>query len=728
MKPARWIALLLLIFLIAGEARAQEPVPAPRKKIGVVLSGGSARGFIHVGVLRWFEEHRIPVDYVGGTSMGALAGGLYAMGMNSKEIDEFVRGIDWERAISPEPPYNDLAFRRKEDRREFPTSFEFGLRNGLRAPSALSPGQGVELLLERVALPYGTLASFDELPTPFRCMATDLVEGKPVLLANGNLAEAMRASMSLPGIFAPVARGQQVLVDGGLLNNLPVDVVKQMGAEIIIVVTIFEPAAPDAARLSLLGVAGRSIDVMIDDNARRNLQLADLVLSPDTNGLGKSDFDRYAEFQQRGYDEAVRKARFLETLAVSEAEWKALQATRQARRRSVVLTPAFIAVEGVSPAQQRSLELGLRGLLGQPLETNRIEEALRRIAGLGRYASADYRLDQRDGREGLRVIVREKTHGPPILKAILNIDGSEIDDVRFEIAARLTFMDAGGPNSEWRNDFSLGNSNRISSEYYWRVGGSPLFLAPRGFVDYSRTNVYAGRARLATYAQNSVGAAVDAGFAFRRLGEMRVGYMLDHLDAHVATGAAGLPSVTGLFHSVRAQWAIDWRDAPIIPRRGFSWRAAGQWVMAGPLVAEPYPVLESRLLLAVPLTARAHLMASASGGTTAGKHVTLQPFTLGGPLRLSALGQDQLRGENYYSAGFFYLHSLSSRPLTLLGRTYVSAGYELGQAFNTMTVASPFHNGVIGLASETPLGGFFFGGSIGQNGERKMFFRLGRLF
>ncbi|MBI3483829.1 MAG: patatin-like phospholipase family protein [Acidobacteria bacterium] len=719
----------ILVLLLAVSCAAAQDRPAPhRKKIGLVLSGGSARGFIHVGVIRWLEENRIPVDYVAGTSMGGLVGGMYASGFTAQEIDTFIRKIQWSDVLRPDPPYPDLTFRRKQDRRDLPTAFELGMRGGLRAPSGLSPGEGVELMLARFALPYGRMRSFDDLPTPFRCMATDLVEGKSVVLEDGDLAQALRATMSLPGVFAPLPRGNQMLVDGGLLNNLPVDVAKKMGADIIIAVTIFEPPNRDAAHLSLLGVAGRSIDVMIDDNAQRNLQLADVILSPDTTGLEKADFDLYAEFERRGYDEAVRKARFLETLAVGETEWQAFLAARQARRRQIAFAPQFVEVEGVSGREKENLEKSLRSLVGHPLDTAQVDKEMTRITGLGRYSTADYVMAEKNGQAGLRIIVREKTHGPPILKAIMNLDGSEIDDVRFEVAARLTFFDFGGPHSEWRTDFSFGNRNRLVSEYYWRIGGGPVFLAPRGFVDYSRINLYSGDFRIAQYAQNKLGTGLDAGVSFGRWGEVRAGYELNHLDAHVSTGSAALPSIEGIYHSFRAQWAVDRLQQAIIPRHGFFWRAGTQWIFDGPQVTQPYPVIESQITIAVPLSNRSHVITALSGGTTAGKNVVLAPFTMGGPVRLSALGQDQLRGTNSYYGGFFFMRSLSGRPATLLNRTYWSLGYELGSAFRDVNQGSPFHDGIFGVASETPLGGFFVGGSVGQNGEHKLFFRLGRLF
>src|SRR5262245_22785427 len=241
--------LVLILSVLTPPLRAQQapgPVASPvqtqanpgatqantaqrqRPRIGVALEGGGAMGLAHIGVLKWFEEHQIPVDYVAGTSMGGLVGGFYATGMTPEEMRSLISGLDWRKILSDRTPYEDLSYRRKEDQRAYPNSLVFGLRHGLSAPAGLIPGHQIGLLIDRVTLPYYELPTFDALPVPFRCVATDLVSGKPYVFKDGSLAVALRATMSIPGAFSPVHDGQTVFVDGGLLNNLPTDVVRDM--------------------------------------------------------------------------------------------------------------------------------------------------------------------------------------------------------------------------------------------------------------------------------------------------------------------------------------------------------------------------------------------------------------------------------------------------------------------------------------------------------------------
>ena len=242
-------------WLIAGCGCTWSQQPNPRPKIAVALQGGGAKGLAHIGVLQWLEDHHIPVDYVAGTSMGGLVGGLYATGHSPAEIKRIVTDISWPEVLSGKTPYSDLSFRRKEDLRAFPNGLELGLKQGLQAPGGLVSGHEVRLVIDSNVLPYSDGRSFDKLPIPFRCVATDLISGKSVVFHGGSLADALRATMSIPGVFSPVKEDGKILADGGLLNNLPTDVAKQMGADIVIGVHLSTGPAVPANLNSMFQVA-----------------------------------------------------------------------------------------------------------------------------------------------------------------------------------------------------------------------------------------------------------------------------------------------------------------------------------------------------------------------------------------------------------------------------------------------------------------------------------------
>lgn len=725
----RVVCLLLALAFAAGEpAYSQEDRKAvKRPKVGLVLAGGSAVGLAHVGVIRWLEEHRIPVDYVAGASMGGLVAGVYATGHDSRQMEEFVAAIDWQAALRINTPFQDLSFRRKEDRRQFPTALEVGLKGGFKLPMGLSPGHGVGLVISRISAPYEELKSFDQLPIPFRCVATDLVRAREVVFSSGSLFDALRATMSIPGVFAPLRLGNQVLVDGGVLNNLPIDVVRAMGAEVIIAVGLEAPDT-DSAYDDLLAVVRRSVGIMVSASEKRNIKSlgrADLILLPDLTGFSSSSYDRAKDLADRGYEEAERKARFLEILAVDQQAWTALRAERQKRRRPDWIAPEFVDIQGMPPGRTSRLPDELRDKLANAAGRPQFEEALTATTGLGRYKSADYDFVERNGRQGIQVRVHEKQYAPPFLNTGLFISGSNSEGLKLGVAARLTFMDALSPNAEWRTDFSLGTDNRVASEYYYRLNGTRFFVAPGSFL-YQRSQDFFdhGDTSQFTYKVREYGGRFDVGFT-GRFSEVRLGYKVSKFHTYVTSGTPGLTPLSGAAGAARLRFTHDRMDH-IVPSRGLYFTFEGEWVNRWPGARKQFPILESRISYARTLGTAYSLLNTASGGTTVNNGFGFPPFTLGGPGRLASLARYQLIGNHYYYNGLYLMRSLSKQRLPVLRGFRAILGYELGNAFTSGDPRRPFHDGVAGLIRETPIGVVFFGGSIGERGEKKVFVTVGR--
>src|ERR1022692_2179920 len=269
---------IVLIFFVIPAVAQEQPPKSKRSTVGLVLQGGGALGLAHVGVITWLEEHHIPVDYIAGTSMGGLVGAVYATGHNAAEMRQIVNGIPWDEVLSPYTPFDDLSFRRKQDARDYPNSLEFGIRKGIQFPGGLNSGQQVSLVLDKIALPYSEIKSFNDLPTPFACVATDLVSGKPKVFRSGSLSLALRSTMSLPGIFTPVRTKDAIYADGGLLQNIPVEEAKQMGADLTLAVRLAEAPMVANSNLSSFSVLGQSISVMISANELLSMEKADILI------------------------------------------------------------------------------------------------------------------------------------------------------------------------------------------------------------------------------------------------------------------------------------------------------------------------------------------------------------------------------------------------------------------------------------------------------------------
>ncbi len=360
---------LCVLFLAGSGVTAQTGGSAPNSpkklKIGLVLSGGGARGLAHIGVLKWLEEHRIPVDYLAGTSMGGLVGGMYAMGKTPEEMASFVKTIQWGEAFASVPDYEDLNYRRREDRRVYQIELEMGAKKGISLPTGLSTGHYIGLMFDRLTLPYSSIASFDDLPIPFRCMATDFLAGKPVTMKDGSLGSAMRATMSIPGVFPPVERDGKILVDGFLLNNIPTDAMREMKPDVVIAVDIGTPIGDMKDIQSLTGILGQSNLIMTIENDRRNLRLADVIIAPELGSQTTLDFSNIDKVIDLGYQGAASKAAILEKFSMDETTWQEHQKAQKSRMLTGIPVPDEIQITGVDEKVQQIMKKNLGEFRGK---------------------------------------------------------------------------------------------------------------------------------------------------------------------------------------------------------------------------------------------------------------------------------------------------------------------------------------------------------------------------
>lgn len=726
----RFVFLLLLFVLPASLLAQQNAAGRPRPKIGLALEGGGAMGLAHIGVLKWFEEHHIPVDYVAGTSMGGLVGGFYATGMTPDELKTLIDGMDWRKILSDHTPYEDLSFRRKEDQRAYPNSLVFGLRDGLSLPAGLNAGHQIGLLIDRVTLPYDQVPSFDALPVPFRCVATDLVSRKSHVFQDGSLAAALRSTMSIPGAFAPVHDGKAVYVDGGLLDNLPTDVVRQMGAEIVIAVHL-ETAPPQGKDIqSAFTVLDQSVHVVLEENELHSLAQADAVVSVPLGDFHTVDYAKSAQIMKLGYDAANSRARLLEAFALGDADWQEHQQVREARKQSAVPVPQFIEVAGTSAHEATDVTRYVQRFEGKPLNPEKLDEVLTRLTGVGRYASAGYQLIQKDGRTGLRIDVVEKNDAPPMFQTAFEVDGSQSGNVDLTMGTRFTFMDVAGFRSEWRTDLLLGNTYGIQMELFRPFRAeSRWFFAPHADASDTTFQIYAKDDPLADYRIYRINVGGDIGYSFGRFSELRVGYGIGSLNTKLRLGAPEIPSVEGRVGQTRLRYLLDHTDDPVIPRRGFSAETNFRWFDQSPAANGGFPAMDLKLGYFQPITKPASLFFESEGGTTFGATSTGIPqFFLGGPGRLSAYGQNEFQGNQYYLLRAGYLHDLLTLPPFVGKKVYVVGSYEIGKMYGVTTGSELPNDVAVGFLAETAVGPFFIGGSVGDSGHRKWFFQLGRVF
>ncbi len=714
MKFAGWVLAMLWAVSMQAALAAEAPGPAgkegasgTRPRIGLVLSGGGARGLAHVGVLKVLERERIPVDVIAGTSMGAIVGGLYASGMSAEQVAEEVRQLDWDNVFASRVDRRELTQRRKEQDFEVSPLLEIGIgADGLRAPLGSISSRGLESHLRRLTLATRQIKSFDQLPTPFRAVATDMETGQPVIMQDGDLAIALRSSMSVPGVFAPVEVNGRILGDGGLVNNTPVDVARQMGAERLIVVNIGTPLASRETLASLTGVTAQMINILTEQNVQRSLGTLtprDVLIAPELHGLTAADFNRAPEFMNLGELQAEAMVLRMQDLKLSEADYEAWKARRQ--QRIVPPAPlAFVRFEGSRLTQPDARSDILQTQPDQVFDVAKAERDLRVLAATGDYQRIDYRLVRTpEGQDGLVFELLDKAWGPDYLQ--MGLDFSADNQGRSAFNLKLVhnrhWLDRAG--TEWRNFLRLGTSPAVGSELYrpmnWRLPDGLSGFLSGAFTSQRRTWEYFrdpdGKVD-ATVERTTTDITLDAGLNWRELGEWRLGLYhqgrrdnttlasADYAMARTGSGFEGIDVERWRERGWRLKAVFDQLDHAYFPTLG--WRVEGNLM---------YGRVSRRDVLPDPEGRARHFELQGQTAHTWGAH-TLNLFTrlglsdgaspgiprygLGGFQQLSGYGNFQVSGEQVGLVRLGYYARLTDMALTR--GLFVGTSLEAGNAWD----------------------------------------------
>ncbi len=726
------LSCILLSTVVCNPQVVTKPAATGHPKLGIVLEGGGALGLAHIGVLQWMEENRIPVSYVAGTSMGGLVGGIYATGRTPAEVKEITDGINWDEVLRGQTPFQDLSFRRKQDAHEVPNSLEFGLRKGLQFPGGFNSGQQVTLILDRVSLPYSELTSFNDLPIPFACVATDLVSGKPHVFHNGPLSLALRSTMSLPGLFSPVRTGDHVYADGGLLNNIPIDVAKEMGADIVIGIHLETQPLSPTTPLSSFAVLGESISVMIAANELRSMEQADVLVTVPLQKYTSLDYGAAAAIIKAGYDAAAAKAKVLSAFSVSEAEWQQYLADRNARKKTTPI-PTFVQVAGAKSELAESIQKRLSVDVGKPVDTTLVDAQMMRLQGGGRFANVSYSMVEKQGAQGLEIRTEQKAYAPPTVRPIILIDGSDYNNVLFSMGARFTFLDFGSYRSELRSDAIIGSQYLIDSEYYHPfTPTTDWFVAPRGGANSTQLYVYNGDTQIATYRNRQVTGGMDVGYGFGTTGELRLGVEGGYIKLSPQIGnSAVLPTVSGSTSDARLQYQLNTLDNPVIPRSGESLTMYTKGFYTNPAAPHSFPVSEVQSQSFFRISEPSSVFFTASGGSTYGYKAGIPAFSLGGSQRLVAWNTNELYANQYFLGQLGYIRELAKLPPFLGSNIEFIGLYEMGKTYKLTLGPKPPNlplDGAAGIIVNTIFGPVELAGAIGDYGRGRFFFRIGRIF
>jgi NTE family protein len=536
----------------------------------------------------------------------------------------------------------------------------------------------------------------------------------------------------LPGIFNPVHYDGHIYVDGGLLNNIPVSVAKEMGAERVLGVHLEVAQLKPDATLNSFQVLGESISAVIAANEREAMEDADVVVTVPLQKFSSMDYSKADALIKAGYDAAAANTEKLALFSVDEAAWKVYLANREERRRSAA-TPQFVQVTGVDSKISEPLSQQMSDLAEKPVDSASLERAILELDGTGPFSRLNYSMIQQDGKPGLQIEAQEKPYSPPTVRPLIVIDGSDYNDVFFSLGARITFMDFGGYRRELRNDVIVGSHYGITSEYYRPfTPASKWFIAPRAGFNSTQFPVYNGSNLLALYRNRQSVGGLDLGYSLGRSSELRLGYEggRQRLSPQIGNDKR-LPTVSGTTGDVNLQYSLNRLDDPVVPRSGESLKFFTKYFHTNPGAPEGFPVSELHLQKFFRLNDPSSVFAAAYGGTSYGYKTGIPPFLLGGGTRFVAFGTNELMTNQYFLFQTGYIRSLKKLP-PLLGSTIDLLGsFEVGKTYKLPNGPNPPYlpGDIVGaLIVNTIFGPVEVGGAVGNYGHGKFYFQIGRVF
>ena len=745
----RWHALLVLCFELVSATgpRAQladiPPTTQTRPRIGLVLSGGGARGLTHVGVLKVLERERVPIDVIAGTSMGAIIGGLYASGMRADAIEQELLKVDWARLFATRVSRQQLSQRRKEEDFDIAPAIELGFRDGeFRAPQGAVSSRGLETLLRRFTLPTRQIDHFDQLPIPFRAVATDMESGDMVVMDHGDLAMALRSSMSVPGVFPSTEVDGRVLGDGGLVNNVPIDVARSMGADIVIVVNIGTPLAPRESLNSAIGLTAQMINILTEQNVKRSLATlrpTDLLIAPDLGTLGSGDFERARDLIALGEQGASASAPRLSALSLPAADYLAW---RTARAAGVPKAPTIqtVVFEGTSLTNPKRFENQLLSRPGRRFDPERAARDARLLAASGDYVRTDYHLIE-GGDDGAMLVfeVEDKPWGPNYLGIGLDLstDFSGRSAFNIKLSHNRHWLTPSG--TEWRNRLQIGEEPSLYTELYhplnWTLGlSNDWFVSGYAAAARRTLSIYQGdEGRLVGQLRRSEGRiGLDLGQPWGNLGELRLGLVHAAGRASPLLLSSDYQGTTGTEAwretAVRARVVVDQLDFANFPQNGVRVASELQFGRRTEVDSQNLARLQAEATAAFSVGAHTLNLHALLKAADARRQSVTGQYSLGGFQQLSGYRPGQINGNAVLLGRAGWYWRLSETPVFARG-FFVGASLEAGNGWadrRQMRLGGLRTGGSLYLGADTGIGPMYLGLTWAPQGEAGLALFIGR--
>ncbi|MCP4399273.1 MAG: BamA/TamA family outer membrane protein [bacterium] len=749
------IMLFLLVIAMSGIALSQETVTVsepPEKaassetsgdvypKIGLALSGGGARGFAHIGALKVLRDIGMPIDYVAGTSMGSIVGGLYAAGYSVEELEEVITIVDWDGVFSDTPPRKMWSFLKKRQS----SKYLFGLGftgKGFSIPTGITKGQKISTLFSFLTIPASGIENFDDFPIPFRAIAADIVTGEEVVLSSGSLSEAMRASMSVPGVFTPVEMGEHLLVDGGIIKNLPVDVLKEMGADIVIAIDVSSGLVGREHLGNPVAILNQMVGLQMLKSTEAQRRLADVVIVTNLEDYSSADFGKGREISELGKQSTIEKADELNVLLDKIRETRPmgrnvpnsiLQQFKNLYVEDVVIRGGENAYKETSV--QKYFELQEK----TPLDPELIQQAVTTLFSSGNYESVKFSLTkgaEKDGRI-LNLNVEEKTENPHLLRFGMYYESrngdSEPDKMVFLLNA--TFNDLSGYGSFWSTDYEFVNVNKLQTQYFHPLG-KVLFVLPRLYTFDDYQVIYEDQESVARYDLEEDGLTLALGSLVSRLGILTLGYNLEKVKVKPSSDVdpERFLSHDEMLSSLLVRSSVDRLDKFPFPHSGGLMEFNYQWASEQLGSDADFHKFSAEYWRYFPLATKHTLGTHLIIGTDFKSGLRpYKDFLLGGRDSFVGYKNEEVRGANIGIAALEYRYNFGTLPAPIGGNMYAILTGNVGNAWRTLDELQEDidlrYGGSLGVGIDTFLGPLRADYSLGDEGRRILYINIGFKF
>lgn len=729
--------------LIANEYESERIAPVlptrERPVVGLVLGGGGARGLAHIGVLQVLEDLQVPIDLVVGTSMGAVAGGLYVQGHTPEDLLTVVETLNWQAAFRDDPSREFRGMRRKEEERRFPLQFSFGFNQGrLSFPPAIIQGQQLATILRELSLDSALVEHFDQLPIPFRSVAVDIETGESIALAEGDLVLAMRASMAIPGLIAPVEWQGKTLVDGGVAANLPVQFAREMGADVVIVVDVNGDLQPHTNLSGPFAIMDQSLGIMIqrnDQQAIQSLNEGDVYIKPDISSIPIStgDFELGREAYELGFAAAVEKSEQLARYRVDDALWTGyIGSLRYATTMPEKIE--FIQLENLSNLPDALLYTQIESTVGDDFLSTTISDDIDRLYGLGYFEQVDYSFVRDDtDRAGVKITTVPRSWGPTYLRFGLSLeeDFDAISNYRAVMSLLRTEVNSLG--AELQIDTELGEEPLINIEYWQPLRRDARFyILPRLKVSRENTNIYQAGEQVGRYRLTRYTSGLDFGTTWRYNVDVRVGYEFGVGRAEARIQAPGLPREEN-FKTAKllATITLDDLDDVFVPRTGKLVTLRYEYSDTAFGADDDFQSIHLHYLNAHSW-GRNTLIHSVRLGSYIDSDAPLyNTFTLGGFMNLSGYDRRELSGSQKVLGQLMLLREFGATRAISNTPLYIGGAIEAGQVWadrDAVSVSDLVYSASAVMMVRTPIGAAYLGVSYNDSNRSSVYLSLGRNF